>query len=224
MRIGLSGQVAPAALLVAASVATAAPIHVERNIECGEDGFTSPPLRLRVIGSRIARATAEKTRFVCYPALHVRPSVPAHPQLRQCRRRACRRACRRPFPPVSVRIDKWLWAARFFKTRTLAQDAVAGGKIRANGERVKPAKEIKLGDAIDIRIGEFEWSVQVTALADKRGSAEVARTLYSETEASIARRAAQAADRSAQTSGWAERPGRPTKRDRREIDRWRGGE
>ena len=124
---------------------------------------------------------------------------------------------------MSVRIDKWLWAARFFKTRTLAQDAVAGGRIRMNGDRVKPAKDVKPGDAVEIRIGEHDWSVQVTALADKRGSADLARTLYAETPDSIARRAALAADRKAMFSGeWAVRTGRPTKRDRRETDRLRG--
>ncbi len=126
---------------------------------------------------------------------------------------------------MSVRIDKWLWAARFFKTRTLAQDAVAGGRIRMNGDRVKPAKDVKPGDAVEIRIGEHDWSVQVTALADKRGSADLARTLYAETPDSIARRAALAADRKAMFSGeWAVRTGRPTKRDRRETDRLRGND
>ena len=126
---------------------------------------------------------------------------------------------------MSVRIDKWLWAARFFKTRTLAQDAVAGGRIRMNGDRVKPAKDVKPGDAVEIRIGEHDWSVQVTALADRRGSAELARTLYAETPDSIARRAALAADRKAMFSGeWAVRTGRPTKRDRRETDRLRGND
>ena len=126
---------------------------------------------------------------------------------------------------MSVRIDKWLWAARFFKTRTLAQDAVASGRIRMNGDRVKPAKEVKQGDAVEIRIGEYDWSVQVTGLADKRGSADLARTLYAETPDSIARRAALVADRKATLSGeWAGRTGRPTKRDRREIDRLRGND
>jgi ribosome-associated heat shock protein Hsp15 len=126
---------------------------------------------------------------------------------------------------MSVRIDKWLWAARFFKTRTLAQDAVAGGRIRMNGDRVKPAKDVKPGDAVDIRIGEYDWSVQVTGLADKRGSADLARTLYAETPDSIARRAALVADRKAMFSGeWAVRTGRPTKRDRRETDRLRGND
>lgn len=126
---------------------------------------------------------------------------------------------------MSVRIDKWLWAARFFKTRTLAQDAVAAGRIRMNGDRVKPAKDVKPGDAIEVRIGEYEWCVVVTGLADKRGSADLARTLYLELPESIARRAAQAADRKATAAGaWAGRTGRPTKRDRREIDRLRGSE
>lgn len=126
---------------------------------------------------------------------------------------------------MSVRIDKWLWAARFFKTRTLAQDAVAAGRIRMNGDRIKPAKDVKPGDAIEVRSGEYEWCVVVTGLADKRGSADLARTLYIESPESIARRAAQAADRKATAAGaWAGRTGRPTKRDRREIDRLRGSE
>lgn len=122
---------------------------------------------------------------------------------------------------MSVRIDKWLWAARFFKTRTLAQGAVEGGKVRLNGDRVKPAKEVKPGDTLEVRIGEHEWTLAVTGLADKRGSAEVAKTLYAETEASVARNAAVDAARRAQPVPWAERAGRPTKRDRRELDRWR---
>jgi ribosome-associated heat shock protein Hsp15 len=121
---------------------------------------------------------------------------------------------------MSVRIDKWLWAARFFKTRTLAQDAVSGGRVRMGGDRVKPARDVRPGDAIDIRIGEYDWSIVVTGLAEKRGSADLARTLYAESADSAARRAAQAADRKATLSGaWATRAGRPTKRDRREIDR-----
>ena len=76
-----------------------------------------------------------------------------------------------------VRIDKWLWAARFFKTRGLAQDAVAGGKVKMNDERVKPAKELKAGDVLTIRIGEYEWQVMVAALSERRGPAEEARKL-----------------------------------------------
>lgn len=120
-----------------------------------------------------------------------------------------------------MRIDKWLWAARFFKTRGLAQTAVAGGKVKVKGERVKPAKELSLGDQLTIRIGEFEWTVAVKALSGKRGPAEAARKLYEEDEASRARRIAQVADRRAHAAVWGERKGRPTKRDRRTLDRWK---
>jgi ribosome-associated heat shock protein Hsp15 len=120
-----------------------------------------------------------------------------------------------------LRIDKWLWAARFFKTRSLAQAAVAGGKVKVGGERVKPAKELAIGDQLTIRIGELEWTVTVKALSDKRGPAEVARKLYEEDEASRARRVAQVADRRAHAAVWGERKGRPTKRDRRALEHWR---
>src|SRR5262245_15386805 len=118
-----------------------------------------------------------------------------------------------------MRLDKWLWAARFFKTRNLAQGAVAGGKVKLGGERVKPAKELAMGDQLTIRIGEFEWAITVKALSDKRGPAEVARKLYEEDEESRARRTAQVTDRRAHAAVWGERKGRPTKRDRRELDR-----
>src|SRR3979411_2864963 len=96
-----------------------------------------------------------------------------------------------------VRIDKWLWAARFFKTRALAQAAVVAGKVRLHDERIKPSKDVKAGDALAIRVGEFEWNVTVTGLADRRGPADAARKLYRESEDSIARRIAQIADRKA---------------------------
>jgi ribosome-associated heat shock protein Hsp15 len=120
-----------------------------------------------------------------------------------------------------MRIDKWLWAARFYKTRSLAQAAVAGGKVKISDERVKPAKELVVGDELTIRIGEFEWTITVKALSDKRGPAETARKLYEEDEASRAKRMAQVADRRAHAAVWGERHGRPTKRDRRKLDRWR---
>jgi len=125
-----------------------------------------------------------------------------------------------------VRVDKWLWAARFYKTRSLAQTAVAGGKVRLNDDRVKVAKEVKIGDTLTIRIAEYEWVVAVTALSEKRGSAEIARTLYKETDDSIAKRVAQIADRRAQAGVWGEREskGRPTKRERREVERFKRGE
>ena len=123
-----------------------------------------------------------------------------------------------------VRIDKWLWAARFFKTRSLAQTAVSGGKVRLKDERVKVAKEVKVGDTLSVRIGEYEWAVVVTALSEKRGSAEIARTLYEETADSIAKRLAQIAERRAEVSVWGERKGRPTKRERREVEKWQRGD
>jgi len=122
----------------------------------------------------------------------------------------------------SVRIDKWLWAARFFKTRSLATDAVEGGKIKLNGQRVKPAKEVRVGDMVEVHIGEYLWELSVTALADRRGSTEVARSLYEESEASCARRQAQIAERKLQVEPAAELHGRPTKRDRRAIRRFTG--
>src|SRR5512142_3404495 len=83
-----------------------------------------------------------------------------------------------------VRLDKWLWAARFFKTRSLATDAVAGGKVEVNGEHAKPAKAVKIGDEVRLRLGPHEHVLMVRGLSDRRGSATVAQTLYEETAAS----------------------------------------
>jgi len=120
-----------------------------------------------------------------------------------------------------MRIDKWLWAARFYKTRGLAQIAITGGKVKLGGERVKVSKEIAPGARLTIRIGELEWEVTVRALSAQRGPAEKARQLYEESEESRARRVAQVADRRAHASVWGERKGRPTKRDRRQMETWR---
>lgn len=120
-----------------------------------------------------------------------------------------------------VRIDKWLWAARFFKTRALAQAAVIAGKVRLHEERIKPAKDVKVGDALTIRAGEYAWSIVVTALAERRGPADEARKLYAESAESIALRLAQIAERKASGSLAGERKGRPTKRERRQIIRFR---
>lgn len=122
-------------------------------------------------------------------------------------------------PTASVRIDKWLWAARFFKTRSLATDAVDSGKVRLNGERIKPARSVKIGDTLDIDNGATEWEVVVRELADKRGSATVAQTLYSETAHSIARRQQQAEQRKFFREPGESIKGRPTKRDRRLLDK-----
>ena len=124
---------------------------------------------------------------------------------------------------MSVRLDKWLWAARFFKTRSAAQQAVEGGKVKLNGERTKPAKEVRVGDRLSIHIGAYEWLVSVVQLSDKRGPAAVARTLYEEDEASRAQRAEQVALRKFAGEPGGGRRGRPTKRERRQLERWRDG-
>lgn len=127
-------------------------------------------------------------------------------------------------PLERMRIDKWLWAARFFKTRSLAAAAVEGGRASLNGQRVRPAKEIKPGDRLEITIGELRWTIAVRALAQRRGPAPEAQRLYEETEESRAARQAQRELRRLQgTSGHLPR-GRPTKRERRHIDRLRGEE
>ena len=93
-----------------------------------------------------------------------------------------------PTDPARTRLDKWLWAARFYKHRTLATDAVEGGKVQLNGLRVKPAKDVKVGDTVAIQLAEAHFTVVVTGIAEKRGSATVAQTLYAETAESAAAR------------------------------------
>ena len=117
-----------------------------------------------------------------------------------------------------VRIDKWLWAARFFKTRSLATDAVLGGHVQVNGARVKPAKDVRAGDKLDLRIGTVSWSVVVTGVSDKRGPASVARTLYEETPESAAAREAQSAARRLSRPLGADLGERPTKQARGRLD------
>jgi ribosome-associated heat shock protein Hsp15 len=119
-----------------------------------------------------------------------------------------------------VRIDKWLWAARFFKTRSLAVQAIDSGKVKLNGERVKPAKDLKPGDELAIRVGELEWIVNVAAISGQRGPAAVASRLYAETEASQARREETIAVRKLRIDPVREDRGRPTKKDRRLIRRF----
>jgi ribosome-associated heat shock protein Hsp15 len=115
-----------------------------------------------------------------------------------------------------TRLDRWLWAARFFKTRGLAQDAIAGGHVHLNGQRVKAARAVRPGDRLEITRGEERFEIEVIALAARRGSATVARGLYEETDASIAARiAAQQARRD--LAGTRPPAARPDKRDRRRI-------
>ena len=120
-----------------------------------------------------------------------------------------------------VRIDKWLWAARFFKTRSAAQQAIEGGKVKLNDERTKPAKELRPGDRLLIQIGGYEWAVRVLQLSDKRGPATVARALYEESEESQAKRALEVVKRRRFNEPASTLKGRPTKRDRRVLDSWR---
>jgi len=123
-----------------------------------------------------------------------------------------------------VRIDKWLWAARFFKTRALATSAVLGGRVHVNGERAKPAKLIRAGDVLEVTKGTERWTVDVAEIADKRGSASVAQTLYSESAESRAKREQQAlAGRLARTPG-DDAGARPTKQARRRLDALRRGQ
>lgn len=119
----------------------------------------------------------------------------------------------------NVRIDKWLWAARFFKTRSLATDAVDNGKVRLDGERIKPARAAKLDDLLTIDNGAERWEVAVLGISDKRGAAPVARLLYAETEASIAWRANEAEGRKLYREPGSMIKGRPTKRDRRALSK-----
>jgi ribosome-associated heat shock protein Hsp15 len=123
----------------------------------------------------------------------------------------------------SIRIDRWLWAARFFKTRGLATEAVLGGRVRLNGERVKPARDVRPADTVEVRIGEMHSTVVVRAVAGKRGSAAVAATLYEETAESAAGRERAAQERRLAHAAGADLGGaRPTKLDRRRIEALRG--
>jgi ribosome-associated heat shock protein Hsp15 len=129
-----------------------------------------------------------------------------------------------PDIPDHVRLDKWLWAARFYKTRSLASDAIAGGKVQVNGDRAKRARPLQIGDEIRIRQGPYEYQVVVRDLSDRRGPAAQAATLYEEHAGSKAAREAMALQLKSLHAAFAPDRGRPTKRDRREIDRLKGRE
>jgi ribosome-associated heat shock protein Hsp15 len=117
-----------------------------------------------------------------------------------------------------VRVDKWLWAARFFKTRSLATEAVLGGRVHVNGARVKPAKELRRGDELVVTVGTVRRTVRVADLADRRGPAPAAAALYVETAESVAAREAAALERRFARPLGAELGARPTKLDRRRLD------
>jgi len=122
-----------------------------------------------------------------------------------------------------VRVDKWLWAARFFKTRSAAAEAVTGGRVHVNDARVKPAKEIRAGDTVVIRKDQLEWTVDVLAVSDRRGPASVAATLYEERPESRAKRDQFLVERRVSQPLGAELGERPTKRARRRLDALRRG-
>jgi ribosome-associated heat shock protein Hsp15 len=122
-----------------------------------------------------------------------------------------------------VRLDKWLWAARFYKTRSLSSEEIDKGRVRVNGQAAKPSREVRTGDEIEMRVTDGVRTVLVRGVSGVRGSAPVAALLFEETAASIALRlAAVESRRLAPEPAHSQPLGRPTKRDRREIDQWRG--
>jgi ribosome-associated heat shock protein Hsp15 len=123
---------------------------------------------------------------------------------------------------TGVRIDKWLWAARFFKTRSLAGRACELGRIESNGQPAKPARDVRVGDMLQVKNDSGDFQVEVLLLSENRGPAPVAQTLYRETEASRELRRKLAEERRAMPNFEAMREGKPSKRDRREIERLRG--
>jgi ribosome-associated heat shock protein Hsp15 len=121
-----------------------------------------------------------------------------------------------------VRMDKWLWAARFFKTRSLAARACELGRIEANGHESKPSREVRVGDLLKVKNDGGDFQVEVLGLSDMRGPAAVAQMLYRETDASRELRLKLAEERKSMLHFEALRQGKPSKRDRREMDRFRG--
>lgn len=121
----------------------------------------------------------------------------------------------------SVRLDKWLWAARFFKTRSIAREAVSGGKVHLNGNRAKPGRTLNIGDELRIQRGEDEYNITITELTVRRGPAAIARTLYEESEESRTRREQLAEERKLEHQKSAARVRRPDKRERRKIVRFK---
>jgi ribosome-associated heat shock protein Hsp15 len=122
---------------------------------------------------------------------------------------------------TEIRLDKWLWAARFFKTRSLAAEAVAGGKISINDDRAKPSRVVRLGDKLAIRRGPYEWVVIVKDVSRLRGPALQAQQLYEETEESMCKREAAIAQLKLERPPEFDSPGRPSKKDRRALDETR---
>lgn len=130
-----------------------------------------------------------------------------------------------PNPPNKVRADKWLWAARFFKTRTLAKEAIESGKVQMNGQKIKVSKELQMGDTLSIRQGHAtrmdEKTVVIVALSENRGNSQLAQTLYRETDESIAQRQFMAEQR--KLDNLARPDNKPTKKDRRALQKFKDG-
>lgn len=127
-------------------------------------------------------------------------------------------------PADRVRIDRWLWAARFFKTRALAAEAIDGGKVQVNGDRAKRSKLLGVGDSVRVRVGQDEWTLVVQALSERRGPAREARLLYEETEESRTERERLIEARRLGAPTFHFDEGRPSKKDRRSLRRLRGGD
>ncbi|CAD7838713.1 MAG: Ribosome-associated heat shock protein implicated in the recycling of the 50S subunit (S4 paralog) [Olavius algarvensis Gamma 3 endosymbiont] len=123
---------------------------------------------------------------------------------------------------AKVRLDKWLWAARFFKTRALAGAAVTGGKVHLAGHRIKPSRTVKIDDCFEIQRGFERFEIIVTDISARRGSAEQAQTLYRETDASVVKRAREAEKRKLAALARPRSEGRPDKKQRRQIHRFTG--
>jgi len=121
----------------------------------------------------------------------------------------------------SVRLDKWLWAARFFKTRSVAREAVSGGKVHLNGNRAKPGRSLDIGDELRIQRGEDEYTITIVELTTRRGPAAIARTLYEESEENRTRREQLAEERKMEHRNSVARVRRPDKRERRKIVRFK---
>lgn len=116
---------------------------------------------------------------------------------------------------ASVRLDQWLWAARFFRTRSLAKQAIENGRVAIDGQRAKPSRAVRVGDRLDVVRGEERFAVEVLAISDQRGPAPVAQALYAESEASRQQREAQRTERAARRDGFRPPEQRPDKRARR---------
>ena len=120
-------------------------------------------------------------------------------------------------PATGIRLDIWLWAARFYKTRAVAKQAIETGKVEVGGDRAKPSRSVRIGDTVKIVRGDDIFTVEVTGLGDKRGAASVAQTMYRESEASITKRQASSAQRRAERNGYQAPQTKPDKRARRLI-------